>query len=620
MDEQPPPQRRPLVLLLTRPGRAGATRAPARALALAGLLAGLAPVLPLPAPSGPASNLALPAASGSGTSLPLPAASGPSGARGGGALLAQEPPTATEADERRAPTPTTEADEGEPSRHPAEAPAGLAERELARRLDRLFDDPALLRAHAGMVVQEAGSGRVLYRRAAERRFTSASAAKLVTAAVALQTLGPGFRWRTRLLAEEPPREGAIPGDLWIVGGGDPGIGPEALAAWAGRLRRAGVRRIAGDLVGDGRALEGPMWGRGWMWEDVVGGWGVGVSGLQMGPARVRARLVPAPDLGEPAALEFPDGLPPLPLLHDVRTGTPGSEARLRWMPDPDEGTPRLEGWIPPGAPVPLLLAPADPTAHLLERFLLVLADSGVAVEGAPRRPTPAERPPESPGWSAEVPSDSLGALLPRMLKPSDNEIAETLLRTLGREAGEAATDEAGLAVVEATVARWGIPPGALSLADGSGLSRYSEASPAALARILRRVRQLPFGELFAASLPVGGVDGTLAARFLGTAGEANVRAKTGSLSGVRALAGYVHDARGEPLVFALLLNGYDAPGAVARALEELVVEQLALFGGPGYVEPEAGADGRGAESRGSAAESRARDVETGGPSVGAGRP
>ena len=451
---------------------------------------------------------------------------------------------------------------------------------LRESLSRLLEDPALRRAHVGLLVQIAGTGEVLFAHAAEKRFTAASVTKLVTGAVALHRLGAAYRWRTRLVATGPIRAGALLGDLWIVGGGDPTLKADRLDRWAASLRRAGVVRIDGDVVADDRVFDRVPWGRGWMWDDAYTGWGAGVSGLHLHPGRIPAELTPASEVGGRAAMRLLEPGPSPGLRNAVRTGAPGSEIRLRFRPAVEDGEVLLEGWIPLDEErVPLLLAPSHPTGYLLERVALRLEEAGITVGGRFRQAEDDEPAPVGE-WSAETVSDSLGAVLQVLLKRSDNQIAETLLRTLGVELGRGGSADDGLEVVEATLAEWGIEPGAVALADGSGLSRYGELTPAAVVRLLRRTWQLPEFAVYREALPIAGVDGTLSARLLGTAGERNVRAKTGSLSGVRGLAGYLSDGDGETLVFALLLNGYDAPGEVATALEDLLVEQLALYHGP----------------------------------------
>ncbi len=134
--------------------------------------------------------------------------------------------------------------------------------------------------------------------------------------------------------------------------------------------------------------------------------------------------------------------------------------------------------------------------------------------------------------------------------------------------------------MDETLAAWGIEPGAIDLVDGSGLSRYNQVTPNAINRMLRAMWRHPDFTVFYDALPVAGVDGTLRRRMTGMPPQDNVRAKTGSLTSVRALSGYLTAGDGQTLVFSLLLNGYDAPGDVAVALEDLLVEQLALYRRP----------------------------------------
>ncbi|HKK27659.1 MAG TPA: D-alanyl-D-alanine carboxypeptidase/D-alanyl-D-alanine-endopeptidase [Gemmatimonadota bacterium] len=461
-------------------------------------------------------------------------------------------------------------------------PAPLDRRDLARRLDALLDDPALAHAHVGLDVAVAETGERLYARSAEKRFTTASTTKLIVSSVALDRLGAGYRWETRALAARRPRGGALSGDLWLVGGGDPSLDEGDLRTLAGRLRARGVRRIRGDVVGDDRRFEPPRWGRGWMWDDLAGGWASGVSGLELHPGRVRALLRPGADAGDPATLVLEDPGPTLPLELRVRTGAPGSEPRLRFLPGPGPvpESAVLSGWIPADADsVPLYLATDHPTSYLLARVASVLADSGIRVDGAFRRVRPDEPVPDA-AWADTLRSDSLGAVLREMLHPSDNAMAESLLRTLGAEEGRSGSDVEGLRVERETLSEWGVDPDAYELTDGSGMSRYDEVTPAALVRVLRTLWRRPDFEVFDAALPAPAESGTLSGRLGGVPASGAVRAKTGSLASVRGLAGYVTAGDGETLVFALLLNGYSAPGDVAEALRDLLVEQLSLYRRP----------------------------------------
>lgn len=518
-------------------------------------------------------------------------------------------------------------------------PPGVVDRdELARRLRHLLSDPAFARAHVGLVVQVAETGETLFSRNGAKRFVPASTAKLVTGAAALEELGAGFRWTTRLEADGPVREGRLEGDLRIVGEGDPTLDDATLAAWTDTLRAAGIDTVAGDVVGDDRAFPPPRWGRGWMWDDLHLGWAGGLTALRMADPGIRAWLRPGPRLGDDARVRLRDSTAALPLPVRVRTGAPGSGLRLRLLPGDGllGGDPTLEGWIPADADsVALQLAPAHPTDQLLDRLRLAFEDAGIEVEGRFRRlrreadgAEPAGEPrggrgagardelaadgglagrgpaatADTDAWSATVRSDSLGRVLADVLKPSDNLGAESLLRTLGLVEGRSGTPEEGLAVVRGALADWGVPPEAAALADGSGLSRYDAVTPTALVRLLRAMWRSSEHEVFRSALPSPAGRGTLEGRFPGTPVREGVRAKTGSLSSVRGLAGYVEDGDGETLVFALLLNGYDVRGDAASGLRDLLVEQLGLYHRavePGWPSVRAPADTAGGGGGGS---------------------
>jgi D-alanyl-D-alanine carboxypeptidase/D-alanyl-D-alanine-endopeptidase (penicillin-binding protein 4) len=157
-----------------------------------------------------------------------------------------------------------------------------------------------------------------------------------------------------------------------------------------------------------------------------------------------------------------------------------------------------------------------------------------------------------------------------MMRLSQNLYAETMLRTLG---GAAGTATAGRAALLDSLARWGIEPSTVSIADGSGLSRYNLITCEALVTVLARMyADERLRGAFEASLPVAGRDGTLGDRMRGTPAEGNARAKTGGMSGVRGLTGYVRSAVGEPLAFAVLVNNFTTPAEdVERAIDGIVI-------------------------------------------------
>ena len=163
------------------------------------------------------------------------------------------------------------------------------------------------------------------------------------------------------------------------------------------------------------------------------------------------------------------------------------------------------------------------------------------------------------------------------MKWSRNEYAETLLRALSPP-GKPATSEAGLEVLREQLRVWGIPREYYQASDGSGLSRTSFVTAEALSRLLTYIWADPkHADLFRGTLPVAGVSGTLAERLKGTPAEKRVWAKTGSLSGVRTLSGYIVTLAGEPLVFSILVNNYRVPTAEIDAIVDKALIKLVEF-------------------------------------------
>jgi D-alanyl-D-alanine carboxypeptidase/D-alanyl-D-alanine-endopeptidase (penicillin-binding protein 4) len=448
---------------------------------------------------------------------------------------------------------------------------------LSATLDDLLSRPVFRRAHVGLAVQQAETGEILYQRAVDKRFTPGSTVKLVTAAVALEILGPAYRWSTRVFVDGPVIDGRLEGNVWLVGSGDPSLTRDELRALVPALRQHGIREIDGDVVADDRAFEPKPWGRGWMWDDLHIGFAGGVSGLQLSPNLVIAQLVPGRTIGEPVRLSYLEPGPKLPILVDARTGRARSEVELEVVPLPGAAEKRIIGSLPLGRSLELSLAPPHPTLYALAYLGTVLADSGITVGGRMRTVESRETIPPATKELAVIRSDSLGLVLGAFLKPSDNQIGESILRTVGRESAGEGSADSGIESVDRILRVWGIPADAAEVADGSGLSRYNQITPAALNRLLLIQWHHPTSDVLIDALPIAGVDGTLRWRMRGTVAEGNARAKTGALDAVRGLSGYVRDRDGRTIIFTLLVNGFEARGSEARAIEDLIIEQLALF-------------------------------------------
>ncbi len=463
------------------------------------------------------------------------------------------------------------------------APAPQRDTPAAMRqaVDALLARPEFRNAQWGVLVVDPERGDTLYSRNAGKLFLPASNMKLVTTAVALARLGPDYRYATTLAARGPLRDGVLEGDLLVVGRGDPTVSDSTsgnamapLDAMADSLAAAGVRGIAGRLVAASDAFPGPHLGFGWSWDDLDAAYGAPVGALLFndGFAVVRVRAGAAPGDRATASTAPARRYPPLDVA--VRTVDPSDTVRLRGdrlrtAADTASGAVTLLGTIAAGDSASVAVPLVRPAAAYLAALREALEDRGIAVAGGATDSTaPADT-------LVRVRSMPLAAMLPAILKPSQNQMAEMLLRTLALVETGVGTADSGARVEGDQLAAWGAPRDGFVLRDGSGLSRYDYLSPETIVRVLAAMRAAPGFDAWYAALPVAGVDGTLERRMRGTAAAGNVRAKTGSLDNVRSLSGYASTAGGRRLAFSIVCNNFTAAPSQVLAVEDSIAALLA---------------------------------------------
>ncbi|HEV2132403.1 MAG TPA: D-alanyl-D-alanine carboxypeptidase/D-alanyl-D-alanine-endopeptidase [Longimicrobiaceae bacterium] len=453
----------------------------------------------------------------------------------------------------------------------------------------IFEDTAFAHAHWGVVIRSLETGETLYRRNESKVFIPASNQKLLTGAAALEVLGPDFRYRTELVANGPVQNGVLRGDLLVRASGDPTISwrfheGEARAvfrAWADSLRAHGVRRIAGAVVGVDEVFDDPVYGWGWPWDDLGGQFAAPVAGLQFNEASVVVEVFPASRAGAPGivALTPPSGH--VRLENRTTTVEAGRPAQIEMGYVELDDLLVVSGEIPRDTSgITQRVGVRDPARYFITALRETLREAGIAVEGrAMLREDLEEDAPALRGGARLFVHHSppVREILPIMMKPSQNQIAEALLKTLGAEARGQGRAAAGAQVVDSLFGAWGLDTGGLSMRDGSGMSRYNFVTPELLIGLLERMTQSPHWELWYASQPVAGIDGTLRNRLRGTPAEGNVHAKTGTLSNIRAVSGYVTTADGERLAFAMLVNHHLRTAAAADRLIDAALVRIAGF-------------------------------------------
>ena len=490
-----------------------------------------------------------------------------------------------------------------PSISPAATPTSTATNRavlgLQRRLTRLFAEPSVPAAVWGVQVRSSDRDETLYSLNHRTLLIPASTAKLVTLAAAAAGLGWDFRFETELLADGPIADGVLDGDLVVRGTGDPTIDGRGTSAaddsgalfadWAKTLKVAGIHRVSGRVVGDDRAMDnGAAWtggglGDGWTWNDLAFGFAAPGGALTFHENVADLVIEPGMAADRPATARVEQPESGLELVNHVVTGPADGELVLRLLRLPGQSTLELRGSIPLGSDsVRRAVSVDDPTLFFTRTLRQTLVREGIEVNGDAVDIDSADRaaatePERGEHVLIRHQSPPLSELAVDMMKRSQNLFAETLFRTLGSKTGDG-TVAASQDAVGDLLGSWSIASNQFIIADGSGLSRYNFLTPAALVGVLEQVRSnRQSAAIFEATLPVAGRDGTLAARMDGTAAAGNARAKTGTMSNVSALAGFVDTQDGETLVFAILANNYQAGAGEINHIIDRAVEILAAF-------------------------------------------
>ncbi len=406
-----------------------------------------------------------------------------------------------------------------------------------------------------MLVVERATGAVLFAKNPDRALTPASTQKVLTALAALEAFGAGHQFTTEVLVPSPLSATGGVASL-AVRGADPAMTGEQWWRLANDLRSLGLSEIAGDVLLDDSLLDAERWHPSWQ-PVSARAYHAPIGGMSANYGAFRVVVIPGSSVGTPARVQIDPPLSYFPLASSVRTGRPGSGASLTVERTRDaSGTGErvsVGGTIALGADrVEVWRSVIDPTAYAAAVFRQQLEAAGIRIGGKVK----AGLPPADAIVLYEFEGLPLRTTADLLLKYSNNFIAETLLKHLGRlDTGAPGSWTNGAAAMRARLAALGLPLDGCVLVDGSGLSRDDRVSARLLVGALLRADQsFAIGPDLLAGLPIAAEDGTLRKRAAGARGL--VRAKTGTLDGVTALAGWARTERGREMVFAVISNGH----------------------------------------------------------------
>ncbi len=466
---------------------------------------------------------------------------------------------------------------------------------FAERAESLVSAAPVNKGEWGVLVVDAATGETLYDKNADRYFTPASNMKLLTTALALDKLGPGFRFRTTLETHGAIAQGVLSGDLILVGRGDPNLSnrkfpfdvkeefdgpPETiLIGLADQIVARGVKEISGDIVGDDSHFPRDRYPDGWEIDDMVWEYGAAISAIVLDDNAVTLTLTPGDKAGDGVVGVVEPATPDFALENEVATSDKAEKADLTLVREPGSTMVVVSGSLPAkSAPQKRVLAIQEPAQHAASTLARLLADRGVKFWGtirASHEPDPAAA---SRTVLAEHVSLPLGDTLKLVNKISQNLHTEILLRTAARQQGRWAKPDDLLKFPEEFYARAGIAPGDVVQEDGSGMSRHDLVTPRALVALLLYAQKQSWFPVFFGSLPVAGIDGTLNDRMKKAGMMGRIHAKTGSVTHVQTLSGYADTPGGRRLIFSFLSNNESVEDhEVHDALEGLCMAMVEEF-------------------------------------------
>jgi D-alanyl-D-alanine carboxypeptidase/D-alanyl-D-alanine-endopeptidase (penicillin-binding protein 4) len=461
--------------------------------------------------------------------------------------------------------------------------------QIQEMAQKISEQPELSHASWSFYAVNLSAGTVIADIQARKSVIPASNLKLVTSAVALSVLGPEITLHTFLEYDGriDKKTKTLNGNLYIRGEGDPTLGSCAFSIetcddsvfsrWLGAIKKLGINKISGNIIGDDSYLDYMPIPPGWLWLDIGNYYAAGTSGLCFSENLYTLFFKPGPSVNDPAAIIRTE-----PVIEDmyffnhVLTGPVGSGDNGYIYSVPWQNLQQTEGTIPAGVPeFSIKGAMPDPALHVARRLKELLGKESVTCDGEATTMRIFSVNNISRVTFDTLTSPPLYKIITRLNKKSVNLYAEQLLKIIGRKETGSGTLEAGLSVVENWLGEHDIDMEGVFIEDGSGLAYTDRVTTKFLVDLLGAMKSDPYFNYFYDSLPIAGDPddtGTLKNFCTGTEAAGNVHAKTGSHVRVRSHSGYVHNRSGQLIAFSMIANDYSgSPRKIYDNHEKLMI-------------------------------------------------
>lgn len=445
--------------------------------------------------------------------------------------------------------------------------------QLQNNINSVLSDSLFIPIRTSIKVVSLDDGQVLYERDSKILMHPASNMKLLTSATALSVLDTNYQYKTAVFADGFSYNKSVVRNIYLKGYGDPDLTSSDLDSLAQAIRQLGITTVLRDIIVDDFYFDDTYWGEGWMWDDESDPDAPYINALSVNKNCIRATLIADSNSSfiylEPIT-DFVSTINNAKKIFDsIRTP---AKIKRSYLNNPN--TIIAEGELHSFDQLTKKLALRNPQYYTGSLFKESLRQAGVIVIGNV--------------ISGLVPNDlreiaqirrSISSVITNMNKESDNLSAENTLKLLGAtKYGPPGTSKNGITVMKSFLTSIGIDTSRLSIADGSGVSRYNLLTSGQIVQFLTAIyRQPRIFPIFYASLPVASIDGTLAKRMRAYPAANNLHAKTGTLNDVTCLSGYVLTRDGEMLAFSIMMQHFIGSVDDYRYAQDRICSLLAGF-------------------------------------------